>query len=211
MPDEEKQPWIKKSMTQHEAYRLDIAKYKKTNSYRDFMKQKREYKLKKLIRMSNRKDPNAPKRPAPAYILFTKKFRLDNPKLSAIEVARAAGKAWNVLGDVEKKEYTDAANAERENYKKLLVAYKKTAEYEAFREKQSKFKKANLELLMGDKETKNTKKTLKRKKRYRRILRKEPLRKRRRLMRKINIKKSRKKKPKVLSVVDDRTDSDHTI
>jgi len=190
---------------------LDIAKYKKTNSYRDFMKQKREYKLKNVIRMSRLKDPNAPRRPVSAYLLFTKTFRLDYPKLSTIDVARAAGKAWNVLGEVEKKKYTDEANAERENYKKLLVAYKKTAEYEAFREKQVKFKKANLELQMGDKETKNKKKTLKRKKRYRRILRKEPLRKRRRLMRKINIKKSRKKKPKVLSVVDDRTDSDHTI
>merc|ERR1719245_352259 len=121
-------------------YETEFAAYKKTRSYHDFEKLKSDDKLNKAKKMKAPKDPNRPKKPLSAYFLFLRKFRAENSNLGTTEVSKAGGAAWKILPEDEKKVYTNKALAEKEKYRAIEAAYKKTPEFSDFQEKLEAFK-----------------------------------------------------------------------
>jgi len=75
------------------------------------------------------KDPDAPKRPASAYILFCKDARKEikeaNPKMKNTEIVKEMAAQWNNLSDKKKKKYTKVADIEKAKYAELKEAYLK--------------------------------------------------------------------------------------
>ena len=73
------------------------------------------------------KDPNAPKRPRSAYIIFSglegKKVRAANPEMSAKDVMREIGRRWSQI-DLEKKaKFEEEAKADKERYSEEMETY----------------------------------------------------------------------------------------
>jgi hypothetical protein len=79
------------------------------------------------------KDPEAPKKPLPAYIIFSKQERMkivsDLGNLSMGEVAKELGKRWNGLDAESKAEFEAASNEDKERYKEEMKSYKPSEEF----------------------------------------------------------------------------------
>ncbi|CAG8749390.1 4426_t:CDS:2, partial [Acaulospora morrowiae] len=76
------------------------------------------------------KDPNAPKRPNTAYILFSNEIRAetkaDNPHANQKEIVTLIGQKWKALSREQKKVYEDRYFADKERYDEELRAYRAT-------------------------------------------------------------------------------------
>lgn len=77
-----------------------------------------------------KRDPNMPKRPPNAYMLFAKDKRGDvksaNPSMSPTDILREMGRMWRGMGPDQKAPYEqDAASAHRA-YEHALAEYKRT-------------------------------------------------------------------------------------
>lgn len=76
------------------------------------------------------KDPNAPKRPRSAYILFSTEQRAsvlkDHPEYAPKEVTVELGARWGKLSEAEKKQYQEQNEADKERYKREMESYKPT-------------------------------------------------------------------------------------
>merc|ERR1712096_207883 len=128
--------------------------------YREFKKLKSEQKFKKIGKMKNPKDPNAPKRPLSGYFLFMKEFRLTRPNLAVKDMGALGGKAWKELNEAGRKRFMDAAAELKKEYTKAIAAYKKTSSYSTFREKLQAFKvkkKKKMSAMLKTREGKKTK------------------------------------------------------
>ncbi|GMT36613.1 hypothetical protein PFISCL1PPCAC_27910, partial [Pristionchus fissidentatus] len=79
---------------------------------------------KKAVAKRAKKDPNAPKRGASAYMLWLKdnRTRLTKPGMSIIDVSKAAGVEWNAVKD--KSKWEKAAAEDKKRYEKEMVSYK---------------------------------------------------------------------------------------
>jgi hypothetical protein len=77
-------------------------------------------------------DPNAPKRPLSAYMLFCqanrKKVVKDHPKEPITEIAKMLGSMWNKLGKSDKKEYEEKHDKLKTQYEKEMKKYKPSKE-----------------------------------------------------------------------------------
>ena len=75
------------------------------------------------------KDPNAPKRPANAYIIYGQERRPtlkeEQPELKLGEVTQAIAAEWNEMSDKEKKPYQAQAAKAKAAYVKVKAAYDK--------------------------------------------------------------------------------------
>uniref|UniRef100_A0A0G4HNL6 HMG box domain-containing protein n=1 Tax=Chromera velia CCMP2878 TaxID=1169474 RepID=A0A0G4HNL6_9ALVE len=77
-----------------------------------------------------KKDPNAPKKPRSAYILFTADKRAEitkkNPAMAkeVTKIAKMCGEAWGKLGEKDKKKYQDLAEKDKGRYEKEMKSYK---------------------------------------------------------------------------------------
>ncbi|KAF8375605.1 hypothetical protein PRIPAC_82034 [Pristionchus pacificus] len=71
-----------------------------------------------------KKDPNAPKRGASAYMLWLKdnRSRITKPGMSVIDVSKQAGVEWNAVKD--KSKWEKAAAEDKKRYEKEMAAYK---------------------------------------------------------------------------------------
>jgi len=73
------------------------------------------------------KDPNAPKRPLNAYLIFVNQERAsvvaDNPKWKITEVVKYLGAQWKTLPEADKKPYNDLAAAEKDRYEREMKNY----------------------------------------------------------------------------------------
>lgn len=76
------------------------------------------------------KDPNAPKRPNTAYILFSNEIRAEtkaaNPQANQKEIVTLIGQKWKALSREDKKVYEDRYFADKERYDEELRAYRAT-------------------------------------------------------------------------------------
>ena len=74
-----------------------------------------------------KKDPNAPKKPRSAYILFSmdegKKIRESNPSMSSPEVMKLVGQRWSELDPKEKQRFEEKSAADKERYNDEAEAY----------------------------------------------------------------------------------------
>ncbi|CAG7848129.1 SubName: Full=Uncharacterized protein {ECO:0000313/EMBL:CCA73553.1} [Serendipita indica DSM 11827] len=73
------------------------------------------------------KDPNAPKRPPSAYLLYQNAIRKEikdkNPTMTYAEVLGEISKMWSGLSAEEKKPYLDATEIAKGEYEKSKAAY----------------------------------------------------------------------------------------
>jgi len=78
------------------------------------------------------KDPNAPKKPATAYLLYQNKVRAnvkaENPEFTNKELMGKIGALWSALPDNEKQPYHDAVTKAREQYAKDVSEYEENKE-----------------------------------------------------------------------------------
>ena len=76
-----------------------------------------------------KKDPNAPKRPMTAFLLFAatrrKEVKLADPTATVTSVAKALGEEWRQLGDVERMKFLQLAEKEKEKYDLVKAKYVK--------------------------------------------------------------------------------------
>jgi hypothetical protein len=81
------------------------------------------------------RDPDAPKRPMSAYMLFAQKKRAEvvkaHPCLSGKQVVSKIGELWHEATDAEKKPFLAKAEVERARYAKEAAKYKKVADAKA--------------------------------------------------------------------------------
>ncbi|KAL1916519.1 uncharacterized protein VTP21DRAFT_5710 [Calcarisporiella thermophila] len=74
-----------------------------------------------------KKDPNAPKRPLSAYMLFSQEKRKqvleENPDVKFTEVGKLLGAMWKELSEEEKKIYNDKASKDKERYEREKADY----------------------------------------------------------------------------------------
>ena len=83
-------------------------------------------------RKNKQKDPNAPKRPASAYMLWLNENRSSikdellttNPDAKITDVTKRAGELWKELTDDEKAPHQKASEALREKYHEAMKVYK---------------------------------------------------------------------------------------
>ena len=73
------------------------------------------------------KDPNAPKRPPSAYLLYQNEFRKlvkdQHPEMSYPQVLQEISKMWANLSPVEKKPYLDATDLAKVEFEKAKTEY----------------------------------------------------------------------------------------
>lgn len=75
------------------------------------------------------KDPNAPKRPPSAYLLYQNEVRKDireqHPDMTYPQVLQEISKMWTGLSELEKKPYLDATSLAKGDYEKVKQEYEK--------------------------------------------------------------------------------------
>merc|ERR1711964_231949 len=74
-----------------------------------------------------RKDPNAPKRPMAAYMLYSNSIREEMrrrfPKLGQMDLSKEIGKAWKKMRDQEKRPWQQKAEKEKKRYARAMASY----------------------------------------------------------------------------------------
>ncbi|KDE09608.1 hypothetical protein MVLG_00015 [Microbotryum lychnidis-dioicae p1A1 Lamole] len=87
-----------------------------------------EGKSKKKLKVKKVKDPNAPKRPASAYIEFQnsvrEKFRTAAPEATYQEILRQISGIWQAMPDAEKKHWNDITAEKTLEYEEAKKHYK---------------------------------------------------------------------------------------
>lgn len=76
-----------------------------------------------------KKDPNAPKKPMTAFIIYCNDHRdalkKQSPDLTFGELAKEHGKRWKELSPAKKAEFEKRAKADKDRYEKDMAAYNK--------------------------------------------------------------------------------------
>jgi len=76
---------------------------------------------------TNKKDPNAPKRPITSFVYFSKehraKIRSENPDANFGDVARLVGAAFKSLSDQDKDQYVKLAGKDKKRYHDEMKNY----------------------------------------------------------------------------------------
>ena len=74
-----------------------------------------------------KKDPNAPKRPTSAFMLYSVKMRPiikeEKPGISFGELGKLVGERWRALSSEEKSEFEAIAKKDKERYNNEMAAY----------------------------------------------------------------------------------------
>lgn len=76
-----------------------------------------------------KKDPNAPKRPLNAYMLYSAEKRAglkeEHPELNHKDIMKALGEEWKGLSDLDKANYLEMQEEQKAKYKLAIDAYNK--------------------------------------------------------------------------------------
>lgn len=78
-------------------------------------------------KVKSKKDPNAPKKPSTAFILFSSEQRSlikeQNPEITFAELSKKLGESWKSVDDKTKSKFIDLAEADKDRYKKQMESY----------------------------------------------------------------------------------------
>ena len=78
-------------------------------------------------KIKSKKDPNAPKKPSTAFILFSSEQRPlikdQNPGIPFAELAKKLGDSWKSADSKTKSKFIDLAEADKTRYKKQMESY----------------------------------------------------------------------------------------
>lgn len=102
------------------------AKEKKKSRTAKTVREKLPGSEKKKKKSKSKKDPNAPKRPMSAYLLWfnasREEMKRDNPELSITDLSKKAGELWKELED--KTEWNEKAAVAKKQYEKAMEEYR---------------------------------------------------------------------------------------
>ncbi|CAI5762937.1 FACT complex subunit SSRP1 isoform X1 [Podarcis lilfordi] len=91
------------------------------------------------------KDPNAPKRPLSAYMLWLNanrdKIRADSPGMSVTDVSKKAGELWKGMSKEKKEEWDRKAEDAKRDYEKAMKDYTEGGKSDSSKKEKSKKKK----------------------------------------------------------------------
>lgn len=89
---------------------------------------------KKGAKKRGKKDPNAPKRGASAFLLFAndkrQTLREANPEKHNVEISKMLGAIWKAADDETKQPYLEAECRARQRYDKEMEAYRQAQQTE---------------------------------------------------------------------------------
>lgn len=78
------------------------------------------------------KDPEAPKRPKPAYLFFCdekrQQIKTDNPEMKMTEISVKLGEMWNALSDKKKEKFNKMAGEAKEEYQTAMASYERPSD-----------------------------------------------------------------------------------
>lgn len=84
--------------------------------------------VKTFVKQKQMKDPNRPKKPMTAYMLFCNDnrdaVRKKSPDAKLGEVSKLLAEKWGKVSEKDKKKYNEKAEEEREKYEKEMIDYK---------------------------------------------------------------------------------------
>jgi hypothetical protein len=116
--------WLEHPKDTGKSYDLPAPKKRKRSTSRSESPSKKAKKAKK--------DPDAPKRPRSAYLLFTKDHRekvvKKYPTEKVTQIIQRLAKMWKEADDEEKKKYLSKAKKDQARYKTEMEAYEKKKE-----------------------------------------------------------------------------------
>ncbi|KAH0621139.1 hypothetical protein JD844_022181 [Phrynosoma platyrhinos] len=91
------------------------------------------------------KDPNAPKRPLSAYMLWLNanrdKIRSDSPGMSVTDVSKKAGELWKAMSKEKKEEWDRKAEDAKRDYERAMKDYSEGGKADSSKKEISKKKK----------------------------------------------------------------------
>jgi len=142
LTDDDKKPFVKLHAIDKERFQKEMQNYTKPSdsesdseesSSDDDKKGKGKKKKKapaKKKKARKKRDPNAPKAAANAYMLFQKdqreKIKKDHPNIKAVtEIAKLVGKSWREMSDEDKAPYVQQASQDKLRYQKEMEDYQK--------------------------------------------------------------------------------------
>ncbi|KFV65028.1 FACT complex subunit SSRP1 [Dryobates pubescens] len=104
---------------------------------------------KKQLESKKGKDPNAPKRPMSAYMLWLnanrERIKSDHPGISITDLSKKAGELWKAMSKEKKEEWDRKAEDARRDYEKAMKEYGMGSKSESSRGEKSKKKKKKQE------------------------------------------------------------------
>lgn len=122
--------------------------YKLSGAYKEHIEKLEAFKLHQT-RKPFKKDPNAPKRAASAYLLFTNAERENvmkkNKDVKITEVMKLLGAAWKELSAAKKATWEKKAVKAKETYAKDLEKYEKSAERKEYLEEKAAYEAKQVE------------------------------------------------------------------
>lgn len=163
--EEEKKEYQDEAAKLKEQHKITVEEYKKSDLYQEYLqtvaawqqeqdKKKSDEKAAKAAEQADRpkvslprkpKDPNAPKKPLTAYLLFSGSVRAqarsDNPEMKITQIAGVIGNKWKALSEEEQKKWADLAAKQKEEYKIVSAEYQKSENFAAFKVKMEEWEK----------------------------------------------------------------------
>jgi hypothetical protein len=119
--ESDKNGYIKMSGDDKDRYKKDMESYVPSEEFlaKSIAHEKKEKRKKK--------DPNAPKRPKNAFILFSGEMRPNikeiHPEWTIGEVGKELGSHWRAMSDKDKKQFQDQSKKDKVRYDKEMVSY----------------------------------------------------------------------------------------
>merc|ERR1719232_1713495 len=143
----ERAPFQAKFEKAKAAYEKKLAAYQKTSNYKNFQLESLAFKIHRT-KKPFRADPNAPKRPTSAYMLYAGSVRGEitaaNPDMSVTEVMKEQGVWWKALSESERAPWVAKAAKAAAKHAKLVEKYHKSRDYQAYMEEKAAYKAEQL-------------------------------------------------------------------
>lgn len=115
--------------SQKDVSRLERVMWKPSNPPTDSVKKKSEGGT-KPVGLKRPKDPNAPKQPVPAYLVYQNEvreaMRAQFPTHTPTELVKEISETWRALPGAERQRYKDEAKIKLDQWTKEVAAYHRT-------------------------------------------------------------------------------------
>ena len=126
LDEKSKDHWQRQAAKDRERYEREQSAYLKSAAYSHWLEQSSALSGKRR----RRKDPNAPKQPLTAYVIFSNEVRdqviNENPDANFGEIGKIIGAKWRALVSEDRKPYEERANSERDRYNRDLEEYRRS-------------------------------------------------------------------------------------
>jgi len=126
LDEKAREHWQRQTKKDRERYEREQSAYLKSAAYAHWL----EHSSALSGKRRRKKDPNAPKQPLTAYVIFSNEVREhvinENPDANFPEIGKIIGAKWRALVAEDRKPYEEKANIERERYNRDLEEYRRS-------------------------------------------------------------------------------------